>query len=198
MRLELGVILLDDHARPVFVNSYAEKLSGACDGLLISHQAVSSLFLDDSHKLRAAISSALEFGAVHKANDLRLYPAARCYLRRRPHRLPLVIRIMPTKGSESFGEIGSLVRVVLIVFDPERSAEISWPMIAETFSLTPREAELAVLLARGADVAQAARHMHIGVETARGYLKSVQSKTQTHHQGELVSLLLRSGLHVLP
>ena len=98
---------------------------------------------------------------------------------------------------DSSGGVSALVRVILFVLDPDRRAEIDWPVVAETFALTPREAELAVLLARGLNIAQAAVQMHIRLDTARGYLKAIQGKTQTHRQSELVSLLLRSGLHVL-
>jgi len=196
-RLEFGVILLDKNACPLFVNPYAEKLSSTNDGLMISHRGVSSLVLEDTSKLRAAIASALRVGAAQRKTDMGPCRAVRCYIRRRSSRLPLVIRVVPVKPLDSAGGIGSLVRVVLFVLDPERSAEIDPPVVAETFSLTRRESELAALLARGNNVAQAAAQMHIGLETARGYLKSVQGKTQTHHQGELVSLLLRGGLQVL-
>ena len=196
-RLDLGVILLDENARPLFVNPYAEALSRARDGLLISQREVSSLVFDDAKKLRAVISSALEFNAVRKASDLQVRRALRCYITRCPPRLPLIVRVIPVTRCDSSGGLSAIVRVILFVLDPDRRAEIDWPVIAETFGLTRREAELAVLLARGMNMGQAAVQMHIKLDTARSYLKAIQGKTQTHRQSELVSLLLRSGLHVL-
>jgi DNA-binding CsgD family transcriptional regulator len=57
--------------------------------------------------------------------------------------------------------------------------------------LTPSEARLACIIARGAPPAVAARELKIARETARNQLKSVFAKTDTHRQSELVALLLR-------
>jgi DNA-binding CsgD family transcriptional regulator len=59
------------------------------------------------------------------------------------------------------------------------------------FDLTPREAAVAAALARGQDVAAAARHLGIAPGTTRNHLKAVFLKTGTRRQGELVSLILR-------
>jgi len=57
--------------------------------------------------------------------------------------------LLPVKPHDSAGGIGTLVRVVLFVLNPEKSAVIDSPVVAETFSLTRRESELAALLASG-------------------------------------------------
>lgn len=58
---------------------------------------------------------------------------------------------------------------------------------------TASEARLAVLLARGHTLRQAAEEMGIQYESARAYLKRVFAKLDVHTQGQLVSLLLRGG-----
>ncbi|AWV03834.1 helix-turn-helix transcriptional regulator [Burkholderia sp. JP2-270] len=197
IRLDVGVILLDENARPLFINPYAEELSRAHDGLLINHRGVSCLVHDDAKKLQLVVSSALEFSATQKATDVRRLRAPRCFVHRSRQHLPLVVRVVPVTCREPAGGISALARVILFVIDPERTAQVDCSLVAETFSLTPREAELATLLARGENIAQAALQMNIGLETARAYLKIIQGKTQTHRQAELVSLLLRSGLYVI-
>jgi DNA-binding CsgD family transcriptional regulator len=64
-------------------------------------------------------------------------------------------------------------------------------IIAKTFRLTPSEAKLASIIARGAPPDIAARELKISRETARNKLKSVLAKTDTHRQSELVALLLQ-------
>ena len=193
MRLDFGVILLDGSGRPVFLNDFAQKLSNACDGLLISHRGVSTPDLEEAQKLQAAIDCAVEFGNPGKSNDMRLFKPTRCYLHRRRQRLPLMVQVMPAKCCDSSAGASALMRVILFVFDPARRSELDLNVVADAYSLTPREIELAALLARGLDLSQAARQMRIGEETARGYLKVVQGKTGTHRQAELVSLLLGGG-----
>ena len=59
--------------------------------------------------------------------------------------------------------------------------------------LTPSEAKLACIIARGAPPDIAARELKISRETARNQLKSVFAKTDAHRQSELVALLLQVG-----
>ena len=64
-------------------------------------------------------------------------------------------------------------------------------ILAKTFRLTPAEAKLASVIARGASPEIAAGELKISRETARNQLKSVFAKTNTHRQSELVALLLQ-------
>ena len=64
-------------------------------------------------------------------------------------------------------------------------------ILAKTFRLTPSEARLACVIARGASPDIAARELKISRETARNQLKSVFAKTDTHRQSELVALILQ-------
>src|ERR1700731_168508 len=63
--------------------------------------------------------------------------------------------------------------------------------LAKTFRLTPAEAKLASVIARGASPEIAAGELKISRETARNQLKSVFAKTDTHRQSELVALILQ-------
>ena len=64
-------------------------------------------------------------------------------------------------------------------------------ILAKTFRLTPSEAKLACVIARGASPGIAAGELKISRETARNQLKSVFAKTDTHRQSKLVALLLQ-------
>jgi DNA-binding NarL/FixJ family response regulator len=55
---------------------------------------------------------------------------------------------------------------------------------------SPREAELVVLIAGGADLRRAAERMGIGLGTARWYLKQALEKTGAHRQSDRSALPL--------
>ncbi|NUY33897.1 helix-turn-helix transcriptional regulator [Paraburkholderia sp. JPY303] len=188
MRLNIGVVLLDSKAQPVFVNPYAEALCEPRDGLIINHQEVSALVLSDAKNLRDTI------GCTIDTNGDRAAP--RCYVSRRSPRLPLIVRAIPVMPFDSADGVRHNVCATLLIFDPERPVAVNQSDVAKTFGLTPREAEFAALLARGHDVDEAALMMGIKSETAREYLKDIEGKTQTHRQSQLVSLLLRGGTDI--
>ena len=62
--------------------------------------------------------------------------------------------------------------------------------LTDAFHLTPREADVADLLARGSDPACIARTLGISLDTVRTHLKHVYRKTNTHSQCDVVRLML--------
>lgn len=66
--------------------------------------------------------------------------------------------------------------------------------LTDVFHLTRREADVADLLARGADPACIARTLGISLDTVRTHLKHVYRKTNTHSQCDVVRLLLASSV----
>ena len=66
-------------------------------------------------------------------------------------------------------------------------------ILAKIFRLTPSEAKLASIIARGVPPDIAARELKISRDTARNQLKSVFIKTDTHRQSQLVALLSQVG-----
>jgi DNA-binding CsgD family transcriptional regulator len=107
----------------------------------------------------------------------------------RTDKLPVIVRIWPFDGpAHSPGqEVRSLLTLNALGPRPGPPAAI----LAKTFRLTPSEAKLACIIARGAPPGIAARELKISRETARNQLKSVFAKTDTHRQSELVALLLQ-------
>ena len=64
-------------------------------------------------------------------------------------------------------------------------------MLRQAFGLTRSEAKIALYLADGKSLEQAAQGMEIAHETTRSHLKSIFRKTGTHRQGELVAVVAR-------
>jgi DNA-binding CsgD family transcriptional regulator len=107
----------------------------------------------------------------------------------RQERLPVLLRLWPFAGGAGWTspEIRALAILTALGPRPGPPPEI----LAKAFSLTPSEARLACIVARGAGPDVAAKELKISRETARNQLKAVFAKTGTHRQSELVALLLQ-------
>ena len=105
----------------------------------------------------------------------------------RTEKLPVIVRIWPFDGPahQPGQEVRALLTLNALGPKPGPPAAI----LAKTFRLTPSEAKLACIIARGAPPDIAARELKISQETARNQLKAVFAKTNTHRQSELVALL---------
>ena len=107
----------------------------------------------------------------------------------RTDKLPVIVRIWPFDGPahQPRQEVRALLTLNALGPKPGPPAAI----LAKTFRLTPSEARLASIVARGASTQIAARELKISPDTARNQLKAVFAKTDTHRQSELVALLLQ-------
>jgi DNA-binding CsgD family transcriptional regulator len=198
-RLDFGVILLDARMRPIFANPRAELLARDSDGLVLTRHHVSAMAATDARALQDAIAAAV--GINRRCSGAEGMPAVplapmRCAVARRPPLAPLVVRILPVDASDVPEGISTATRVILFVMEPDRPPGIDPVLLATTFRFTRREAALAILLARGMDLAEAAEALGIAKGTARSYLKQVLAKTYTHRQAEMVSVVLRVGMEV--
>jgi len=79
---------------------------------------------------------------------------------------------------------------VLLVSDPEHQALPSAQTIGQLFELTEAEARLALALAEGHRVEDAAAGLGITTNSARTYLKRIFGKTGVGRQAELIRLIV--------
>ena len=70
-----------------------------------------------------------------------------------------------------------------------QSLPLDGTAVEVAFGLTPRQAALAVLLARGKSLPQAAAALSITLETARSHLKEVFFRTNTRRQADLIRVI---------
>jgi DNA-binding CsgD family transcriptional regulator len=104
---------------------------------------------------------------------------------------PIIINAVPVPVLSDEGP-----HTVLVLIDLDDSPLPKQTTLERVFGLTPAEARLATLLARGATTSEAAEALGISVATVRTQLGSIFGKTHTHRQAELVILLAR--LSALP
>ncbi|MGH6864455.1 MAG: helix-turn-helix transcriptional regulator [Methylocella sp.] len=176
----LPAIALDQHGFVAEVNAAAETIFD--NDVKIKDR---SLFVSDP-AARALLKDAID----QLRTSPRLNPLANDpIIVQRRGKLPVIVRIWPIDGAAHLPaqEVRGLLTLNALGPKPGPPAAI----LAKTFRLTPSEAKLARLIARGASPGIAAQELKISRETARNQLKSVFAKTDTHRQSELVALLLQ-------
>jgi len=168
-------------------NGCVADVNAAADGVFDTNINIKDrrLFVRDPD-CRTLLKEAIEqLKDPPKPNPLALEPI----IVPRTDKLPVIVRIWPfeTATQSPTQEVRALLTLNALGPRPGPPAAI----LAKTFRLTPSEAKLACIIARGAPPDIAARELNISRETARNQLKSVFAKTDTHRQSELVALLLQ-------
>ena len=179
-RLESGVILTDGSARPKMLNDRAKRIVAEADGLTVDTAGLAAWTPAATQQLREAIAAV--------GRDTAIEPR-RIRLDRPSRRLPLLLTAFPIwRLDATVPGIGS-ARVAVFITEPDAPLSIDRAIIAETFGLTRRESEIAVLLAEGISRDMIASRLGLGRGTVREHLRHVFEKTGARSQPALVALL---------
>jgi DNA-binding NarL/FixJ family response regulator len=177
-RLPTGVIVVDIQPRVVFTNKLGAEYLAAKDGLSLGPTGLCRTGRTvETAELHRLVKAAVEGGDAFA-------PRALSVTREDEDRpLSLVIAPLPTGA-------GAEPVAVLLVSSPERQTLPSMEIVSKLFDLTDAEARLALALAEGQRIEDAADLLGITLSSARTYLKRVFSKTEVTRQAELVRLIL--------
>lgn len=200
-------IALDLHARLTITQAESQLFSSAMAGL-----AVATLILDREGRIlrrNALATQMIEKGSIiaeqHGKLEVRTGSSAATINR--------ILASPPPQGEEILFEVAASdgpalharARAVpssayadgawlaLFIADPARPAGPSEELLRERFHLTRAEAGLALHLAQGATLADAADALGIAYNTTRSHLRAIFAKTNTHRQVELITLLRTIG-----
>ena len=180
--MRLPAIAIDQHGFVADVNAAADVVFD--NDIKIKDRRLFIRNPDARTHLKEAIDRLMD---LHRLDSVALEPV----IVPRMDKLPVIVRVWPFEGpSHPPGQdVHALLTLNALGPKPGPPAAI----LAKTFRLTPSEAKLACIIARGAPPDIAARELKISRETARNQLKSVFAKTDTHRQSELVALLMQIG-----
>ena len=181
-----GVIVLDRQGHVIFANCAASELASSQDGIMLSPEGLSLQRRTDDAKLQQLIGEALAIsdnGSGFSSGVMRA--------RRPSGKRPLSIFVSPLSQTTILMTVARPA-VCVVIADPDRQELLPADTLQKLFGLTPAEARLAVRLARGDALAEAAAELKITYATARTQLVVIFRKTGTRRQGELIKLLLSS------
>jgi DNA-binding CsgD family transcriptional regulator len=177
-RFAVAALVSDPAARPGFLNARAETLLAAADGLSLSLDGLVAATPALTHELRDGIARVAADNGDGRIAAIRLRL-------QRPSRRP-ALRVTLTPAGRLDPDIAGSVAV--LVSEPDAPPVIDKRALADAFHLTRREADVACLLASGADIPAIAAALNLGIGTVRSHLKHVFQKTGTASQAALVAL----------
>jgi len=181
-----GVVLLEAHGQIVYANGAAREILTQEDGLLRDGSRLRALRESDNEALQALLH-----GAIGPAPSAQRASGGVISVPRPSGRTPYSVVAVPVSLRPTVLRRDEAVATVFIS-DPMTLCEVDGPHIRQLYHLTPREVRLAVLLAGGTTVADAAQALGIAEKTTRIHLQGLFRKTGTRRQVDLVRLLLAS------
>lgn len=192
--LQLGVIVLDERARPIFMNRAVERIIAEQDGLRYSASTgVTAEQHDETRALQAAIGRVISLEEILTLRDCDVVRVTRPSLRR-----PYLILAAPAASRSRLVRRESGAMAYLIVQDPDRRVQPCAELVSILHRLTPAEADVASRLAAGYSLPEIAEQRGSSLHTVRWLLKQAMAKTDTRSQAALVSLVLASAAALAP
>ncbi|MDH4039342.1 MAG: helix-turn-helix transcriptional regulator [Gammaproteobacteria bacterium] len=185
-QLSVATIILDEKGRLLNTNAMATALLQEADGLALRGKHLHIEGHTANRQLQSALASVI---SAQQAGEPSVVKALRVPRPGGRPALGLVIRPVPVS---EWGEGQAGPSAAVFISDPDQRESASQQTLAELFSLTPAEARVAILLARGLSLTEVAESQHISPHTARAQLKSIFAKTGASRQAELVRMIIRS------
>lgn len=183
-RLPQAILTLDDRGDVLFANETAAAMLRHDDGLKLR---------DGRFRLGDTTANGLMvriLGDLLKRDlDAGMAAGGHVVARRPSGRAAYVLTVHRLSGVRETYEDAVIPAAAIFVYDPEMSTRPRASALAQAFSLTPREAALAVSLFEGWTLREHAEARGVTYTTERTHLRSLMLKTATHRQTDLVRLL---------
>lgn len=187
-RLSVATLLLDKNGHVLQFNPVAREIIDSNDGLKLVGGRLEATYPSDNRGLQRLMRQAFSRQAQDGANVAEAISIARP-----SRRVSLGVVIEPIPSHELMDGKGHPAAVVYIR-DAVGKSLASSAMIKQLYNLTPAETCLALELANGLSLEEAAERLNIRHNTARAHLRAIFSKTGVCRQTELVRIMLNGVL----
>lgn len=182
--LQIGWFTLDSAGRVVDADDIGWEILGQPDVFFPIQVRVSLRSAAQDKAFQAALGKiATSPDATPLAMQLRQDPTLDLML------MPSRLRYLSIKGTPT---------AIAYVHGDTWSSVDRRQQLIDMFSLSQKEAQLALALCRGKRIAEAASDVGITVETARSYSKAIYAKTGTRGLSDLVRTIMGSVLAIAP
>jgi len=182
--LNLGILVVDQEGRIAFANRAADKLLQDHIGRPDCSRAD---LVRGAESLHRKLSSAIARSERDKGSHVSVLTASD---------EPLIVLRVTFAGGGPTAATGSVA--VLFISNPNAEPDVDLRAIARLYGLTRAETRLLRALLRGRRVSECAVEAGITLNTAKGYLKQLFSKTRTRSQSDLVRTILANPvLHLV-
>lgn len=185
-RLSVATMVLDESGAVLEFNPVAREILDSNDGLKLVGGRLEATYPSDNRELQRVLrnaSSLLGHGGEGTAEAVSISrPSGQVSL-------GVVVEAIP---SQELAEGKGRPSVVVYIRDALGKSLASSVVAKQLFNLTPAETALALELANGLSLEEAAEQLNIRRNTARAHLRSIFSKTGVRRQTELVRIMLNS------
>jgi DNA-binding CsgD family transcriptional regulator len=185
-RMLVGTVTLDETGAVLKSNPVADEMLLEGDGLRLVSGVLRAESAAENRELQRLVKQAL---SGESGGGPAVVDALSITRKSGRGKLGVLVRSLPDTGSSKAKRRPS---VALFIRDAERKSEASREMVRRLFDLTPAEASLALALANGLTLDEAAAGLSIRKNTARAHLRSIFSKIGVTRQTTLVRVLLSS------
>lgn len=185
-RLSVATIVLDESGSVLQFNEVARELLERADGLKLVGGRLEANYPSDNRELHKLINEAF---AAHQGQRALARDALSISRPSGEVNLGVVAEAMP---SVDWVEGKGQPAVVLYVRDSVGKSQVNNAVAKQLFNFTPAETALALELANGLSLEEAAENLNIMRNTARAHLRAIFSKTGVRRQAELVRVMLNS------
>ena len=184
---QIAVLLVDEQVQVIELNLAAEALIRRPESpLRLASGRFSAASSSDTAALDCAVAAAID-----TLGDQPSAPPPILRLAKTDGSGAIGVMVVPARQVEGFG-IAMNWLVLIFVSDPGQAQLLFPDLLTSQFGLSPTEAQVAARLAGGDRIEDIAESRRVSQETVRAQLKQVLAKTDTHSQGQLISLLSRS------
>lgn len=185
-RLSVGTILLDEAGKVLEQNLVAREVLAQNDGLKLVGGRLEASYPSDNRELQQLVRNAFARNAGDPVSI-----ASAMSVSRPSGQVSLGVVVEPVPSQE-WAEGKGQPAVVVYIRDAAGKSLASTAAAKQLFNLTPAETALAMELANGLSLEEAAEALNIRRNTARAHLRSIFSKTGVRRQTELVRIMLNS------
>ncbi len=183
----VGMVILDESGAIIKTNAAADEILGAKDGIRVAKGGLDVEYGQESRKFQHLLRRA-QMG--HHGSAPALAEAMSITRPSGRGKLGVLIRTIPL--SEWSEDHRHRPACAVFIRDPERKSRASHEVVRKLFDLTPAETALALVLADGMTLDEAAEALGTSKNTARAHLRAIFSKTGVTRQATLVRMLLSS------
>lgn len=186
-RLAVATLVLDETGEVLQLNDVARELLGHADGLKLVGSRLEASYPSDNRELHKLIRDAVQSKEASQPRETR----EALSIARPSGEVSLGVVVEPVPGAE-WAEGHSRPAVMMYIRDAVGKSQVDNRVAKELFNFTPAETLLALQLANGLSLEEAAENLGIMRNTARAHLRSIFSKTGVRRQAELVRVMLNS------
>jgi uncharacterized protein YhfF/DNA-binding CsgD family transcriptional regulator len=189
-RVQTAVLTVGPGLGLAFANRAAETMLRCGDGLRVKSGRLTAHLYEDENNLQNSILAVCSGELSHRPDRSA---GTLIRIERSENRPPYRVSVFPLHRSRPALGVPPGAEAMLFVDDPcDDAVPVQADLYATAFRLTPAEARLAVHLASGASLTEAASIFRVTHNTVRAQLRGIFDKTDLHRQTDLVRMLQNS------